>query len=84
MHESINEPIEVAAVFAQGKIRPFAFLWNKRKYHIGRVNLVHLAHQGQNIIHYFSVSDPSATNHYQISFDTGSLHWTLTELFNEG
>lgn len=77
-YETIQEPIEVMAVFHQEYAEPMTFKWGSRYYQINKVNLVHSEHDGREMIYYFSVSNDTAA--YRLSFRTKSLKWMLEEM----
>ncbi|MFA5070517.1 MAG: hypothetical protein WC528_04530 [Patescibacteria group bacterium] len=82
MHQTIKEPIKVLVSFFGQQVRPLAFFWKGRRYEIDKINLVHSLRQGRDTLYYFSVSDKA--NFYRLSFDTGSLAWSLEEIYAEG
>lgn len=82
MNESINENIDVIALFEQGRIKPLYFKWRNRKYKIKKVNLVHSSKKGSAVLYHFSVSDES--NNYTLCFDSKDLSWELSEIYTEG
>jgi hypothetical protein len=77
-YETIQEPIDVMAVFHQGSAEPMTFKWSGRYYQINKINLVHSEHDGREMIYYFSVSNDTAA--YRLSFRTKSLKWMLEEM----
>lgn len=77
-YETINEPIEVMAVFHKERAEPMTFKWGARYYPINKVNLVHSEHDGRETVYYFSVSNDTAA--YRLSFRTRSLKWMLEEM----
>jgi len=79
MLEQINEPIEVATVFKQGRIIPFKFFWKGREYLVKKINLNYSTWEGRSKIYFFAVSDN--TNYFKLQFDSNSLHWTLLESY---
>lgn len=81
MLEQINEPVEVATVFKQGKIIPFKFLWQGKEYFIKKINLNYSTWQGRSKLYFFAVSD--TVNYFKLQFDSDSLQWTLLESYVE-
>jgi len=81
MHEKMNEPIEVEAVFLQHKVIPRSFASRGHVYHIKSVGMIHHAYQGREKVYYFSVSDN--TNFFRLAFFTDSMKWRLEEIYSE-
>lgn len=77
MSEIINDPIQVVAVFKQGKIEPRKFLWNGREYFITVVNLVYSKFEGWARIYYFAVSD--SANYFKLRFNSEDMTWAVVE-----
>lgn len=73
----IYESIQVLASFKDRLINPLAFVWNNRKYVIRKVNLIHRARKGRDMLYFFSVSDDA--NYFKLRFDTGDMSWELEE-----
>ena len=82
MYQTIKEPIKVLVSFFGKQVRPLAFFWKGRRYEIDKINLVHSQRLGRDTLYYFSVSDKA--NFYRLVFDTGSLTWSLEEIYAEG
>lgn len=80
MYETVNEPIRVLASFGPAGAKPLAFEWNGRRYAIDKINLVHTARDGRDLVYYFSVSD--AVHYFKLRFSTVDLEWVLEEVFN--
>lgn len=79
MYEQIYQPVDVLATFKSNHVRPLAFMWNRRKYVVSKVNLIHRARKGRNMLYFFSVSDEA--NYYKLRFDTGDMSWELEEMY---
>lgn len=77
MYETINEKIEVAAVFGRGfkDVRPFKIRWHGKEYVMKKVSYQHKVKEGRKIIHVFSCSDES--NFFELRFDATDLQWIL-------
>lgn len=80
-HQKYNDPVDVLASFCGTKAVPHALKWNRRRYNIDKVNLVHVAQEGRGKVFYFSVSDK--LNFFKLRFDTNNLEWRLLELYSE-
>ncbi len=81
MHEKIDEPIAVSALFSENKIRPQVFKWAGRAYPVSKVSLVYEERRGQDRLYHFAVSNDEAF--FKLCFDTGSLSWRLLDLYVE-
>jgi len=72
----INEIIEVAAVFFQGKITPSWFKWKGNKIDVKEVKKTWTTTAaGKNIIHFSAISDGG---YYELTFNQKTLVWVLT------
>ncbi len=76
--ETIDDTIEVGAVFKNDKIIPRWFLWEKRKYSVLEVNYIWNDRCGTEKIFCFSVTD--GTNTYEISFNAERTTWKLNKI----
>jgi len=81
MYEVIREPIDVLVTFTGNKIFPLFFKWGRKKYKIDKVNLIHVTRQGHDNLYFFNVSNK--VNYFKLCFNSGSLKWTLEEVYNE-
>jgi len=82
MLQTINELVEVVAVFKKNKVLPTLIKWNNRVYKIKNINMSHQIFDGDTRIHYFSVSDD--TNFFKLAFNTKNLKWSLEQVYSEG
>lgn len=80
MYEKIKEPIDVLVTFTGTKIFPLFFKWGRKKYKVDKVNLVHVTRRGRDILYFFSVSN--GINYFKLCFNSGSMKWTLEELYS--
>lgn len=78
MLETINDPVQVAAVFKAGNIEPRKFLWHNREYPITSINLVYSRYEGRAKVYYFAVSD--SANFFKLRFNSDDLTWVLVEV----
>jgi len=81
MLELINEPIEVIATFAEGKLAPAKFLWQGKEFLIKKINLAYSSWQGRTKFYYFAVTDNN--NYFKLQFNADTLGWTLLESYAE-
>jgi len=47
MYEQINDPIQVATVFAGGELKPLKFLWQGKEFLVKKVNLAYSQFEGR-------------------------------------
>ncbi|MBN1824359.1 MAG: hypothetical protein JW803_08575 [Endomicrobiales bacterium] len=73
--ESINESIDVGAVFGKTKIRPKWFVWNGRKVTVKETTHTWKARQGEAPIIYFAVTDGATA--FEISLNQKTMQWCL-------
>jgi hypothetical protein len=81
MFEEINDPIQVATVFAGGEIKPLKFLWHGKEFLVKKVNLAYSRFEGRAKVYYFAVSDQN--NYFKLQFNSDNLIWTLLESYIE-
>jgi len=81
--EDINDPIEVIAVFRQGKLRPLKFRWRDRVYKIERVNGGWVTDEGKNRLYHYSVS-ANSPDVYEISYNSDRFAWNIDRVCLEG
>ncbi len=81
--EPIHEPVRVVVDFSPlpgaQRVRPLAFLWGGKKYHIKKLNLRYKRQHGKRFVWCFAVSDEA--NNYTLEYDPEELQWTLTEVY---
>lgn len=74
--ETINEPIDVSAVFKAGRLQPASFMWRRRLYKVRLVTGHYSNHRGKwKQYHYAIRSDTEET--YEICLDTEHMEWQL-------
>jgi len=81
MREEINEQISVLASFDKNQIKIMAFKWGQTKYIVIKTNLAYEAREGQELVRYFSVSDPG--NLFTLAFYPLQNLWQLKEVFSQ-
>ena len=78
MTEEINEPVEVTAKFAGGRLTPLLFCRQGRDYLVEQVEFVHSTNEGEARLYFFSVSGLGAI--YQLVFNSQTFVWYLKGL----
>ena len=76
MTEAINEPIEVIAKFAGGKLTPLFFHRRGRKYRVESVEFVHSVKEGETRFYHFSVVGSGTL--YRLIFNSQAFVWRLS------
>lgn len=76
--ETLEEPIEVLALFRNTRIFPQQFTWKDRAYPIQRITYAWQERRGQELISYFSVD--TGSNIYQISFNNTTFGWRVEKV----
>ena len=79
MLEKMNAPICVLVAFLEKTVMPLTFQWEKKKYPVDKINLVHSSRVGKDKWYYFSVS--SENNFFKLAFNTENNKWFLQEVF---
>jgi len=82
MLEKLNEPVKVSVKFDFDRVFPVAFEWRQKTYTVEKVHLIHSERQGNDVIHYFSVTD--SVNFFRLAFFTRDLSWRIEELYYDG
>lgn len=77
----INERIEVAGVYAQGRFFPKKFKWKNQIFKIDQVTLVSELKDGLTKKRLYSVQ--SGPNVYRLIFDREGETWSLSEVWYE-
>ncbi|MGQ9704620.1 MAG: DUF6504 family protein [Actinomycetota bacterium] len=79
----VEEPVDVAAVFRGGKLRPTAFLWRGRRYPVRRVLGTYRDLKGRYLELYYSVMSDTPEV-YELRFSTDGMRWSLVRVHSEG
>ena len=82
MLTEVGEVVEVVAVFERTRVVPTVVKWNSAVYKIQSVSMVRSIFDGQTRVYFFDVSD--ALNHFNLSFNTGTLKWRLEQIYSDG
>lgn len=82
MYETINEKVNVVAIFGTGflDVKPFRISWNGRVFTITQIGYKHKVREGQKIIHVFSCTD--GATFFELRFDAVDLKWILGRVWN--
>ncbi len=75
MITGIDESVRVAAVFANGAVRPVWFDWRGRQVRIREVVLTWKTREGSALLLHFSVTD--GANLYEICYNAERFAWRL-------
>lgn len=79
--EELDEPLQVGAVFKDGRVLPRWFLWGGVRRDVSAVNLVWTDREGERTLRRFSVS--AGGNLYQLRLDQKSMEWRLEKAQTE-
>ena len=84
MHEvSIDQPLrEVYVLFEEGKIRPIALEWGKRRWKVARVNSSWVDRSLRPCRHGFSLTMDNGEI-FQVSYEEGNPVWRLEYLLTD-
>lgn len=75
-YEIIADPIDVLAVFADGKITPRRFRWNGRSYDVACVHRHWVYREGGLVEHHFAVS-VDCHDQMELCLRCPAMTWTL-------
>ncbi len=82
MDQDVNQPIDVIAVFRNGRMAPVRFRWNGRVIKIIRVTGRWKTHEGRFKIMHFAVMDQSS-QFCQLSYKERTAEWFLDKIWLE-
>ncbi len=82
MYETINEKIDVIAVFGSGfrDAKPFRIKWQGKDHTITKIGYQHRVKEGRKMIHVFSATDGSTF--FELRFDTDELQWLIGRVWD--
>jgi hypothetical protein len=82
MYETINEKVDVIAIFGQGfqDAKPFKIRWHGQDHIITKVGYKHKMREGQKIIHIFSCTD--GATFFELRFDAEDLKWLIGRVWD--
>jgi len=80
MIQKISASISVELIYdhRQHTVTPRRLFWNGRLFRTTQLGLHHTQHQGQTLLHFFSVVSQGLF--FKLKLDTDTLHWTLEEI----
>jgi len=83
MSTKIDKPVSVilASDSFNKKVMPTEIIWNSRTYKIQKLGLHYTYKSGTRLYHVFCVTSDSAN--FKLVFDTVSLLWELSEVYDE-
>jgi hypothetical protein len=79
----VEEPVDVSAIFQEGRVRPVAFRWRGRKYAVRRCLGSYRFPRGRYVEIYFSVMS-EGPDVYELRFSTRDMGWTLVKVHCPG
>lgn len=82
MITKIEEPIDVAAIFVKGCLKPFAFSWQGRRYKVSKILGVYSANEG-SFKKYFYAVQAGTEDVYEILLDIKNMQWRLIEIHGD-
>ena len=82
-YERLDEPIEVIAHFAEGKVRPLRFLWRGRAHRVEAVRGRWVSLQGQAKRHHWAVR-AAGVGACELALDLDPIRWIIREVAIEG
>lgn len=82
MYETINEKVDVVAVFGTGfaEVKPFKIKWHKKTFVIKKIGYKHKVREGRKIWHIFSCTDGSTF--FELRFDATDLQWLIGRIWD--
>jgi hypothetical protein len=83
MVERIQEPIEVIALFSEGRLHPLRFRWRSIAHRISSVTSQWVEREGTSRIHHYAVLTENA-DCFEIQFRTRTMDWELARVYLEG
>lgn len=83
MIQSVQEPIEVITVFADGNIRPLRFKWRTRVVKVSQVTGEWVRKDGDSRIHCYSVLGETQ-DYFELAYDSRKVQWTLMKVWLDG
>lgn len=81
MREGLNEPVSVLSIYSKKHkiFKPEILTWEGIDYRLGKVDFYHKTKKGLNVLHHFSITDKDESTYFKLTFNAGSLNWTLEE-----
>jgi hypothetical protein len=81
-YEAVQEKIEVLAIFKNGTIFPYVFLWKNKKRKIDKVNLAYQERDGASINYYYAIESQGLVA--KMRYNDKTLIWELEEVWVDG
>ncbi|MDD5088709.1 MAG: hypothetical protein PHI18_07925 [bacterium] len=79
--ETIQEPVEVIALFREGKLSPLRFRWRQRVYRVTRINGGWDTEEGATRYHHFAVmSESGGDDVFELSYNARAHHWRIEKV----
>lgn len=82
MITEIGEPIEVDAVFKDGRLSPVSFIWHGRLYHVKKVHGRYQDMVGRSQCFHYAVGT-GTPDVFEISFSSDDMSWELKRIHSE-
>jgi len=81
--EEVKEIIKVKAIFADGLLKPEAFMWRRRAYAVKEVFGAHESRQGRSRRFHYAVGC-NGDDVYELTLDTDNMEWLLDRVHTPG
>jgi hypothetical protein len=81
--ESLNQPIEVLSVFAEGRLRPLRFKWRNQVVRVSRVTGEWDRQEGIGLVRYFAVLAENS-DYFELAYDVQQTRWRICRVWLEG
>ena len=82
MYQSLDDPIDMIAVFQNHALKPVRFRWNGNIHKIARVTGAWRSRTGESSIRHFAVVDTKA-NYYELTYNEHQTHWIISKIWVE-
>lgn len=83
MLETINEAVEVLALFTGGKASPLRFRWRTKVVKVSKVTGQWMRHEGEARLYFYSVLGDTS-DYFELCYDGKALTWTLSKVWMAG
>jgi hypothetical protein len=80
-YQDVGEKIKVLAVFKNGTVFPYVFLWNGKSHRIDKVHLSYQEREGSSINYFFAIESRGLVA--KLKYNNISLTWELVEVWVE-
>ncbi|MEW5701953.1 MAG: DUF6504 family protein [Candidatus Zixiibacteriota bacterium] len=82
MYHTLDEPVEVIAVFEPGTLKPARFRWKGKIYKVARVTGHWKSQQGEYTVRHFALVD-TEDNVFQLTYDERRTDWVISKIWVE-